>query len=76
MTMTENPYETAARSRKAFKLSRICEHIMATNPEITLEHFDAAEPEIRERIAVLAKVNSPSEETWQMMCDFLRTIPR
>mgnify|MGYP001595888850 CR=1 FL=1 len=67
-----NEYEATARSRKAYRLSRICEHIMAQNPEITLEHFDAAEPALRARIAALAKVKVPSEQTWQMCCDMLR----
>lgn len=69
---TVNEYEAAARSRKAFRLSRLCEHIMAEHPEITVEHFDTAEPELRERIAKLAKVNPPSDLTWQETCDLLR----
>ncbi len=76
MTIVVNEYEAAARSRKAYRLARICEHIMAENPEITVAHFDAAEPPLRARIAVLAKVKVPSEATWQECCDNLRWSTR
>ena len=70
-----NEFEAAARSRKAYRLCRIAEHLIAEHPELTAEHFRAAEPELRTRIAALAKVKAPSDQTWDLMLGMLETRP-
>ena len=66
-----NEWEAAARSRKAYRLCRMAEHLIVEHPELTVEHFRAAEPELRARIAVLAKVKAPSDATWDLMLEML-----
>ena len=70
-----NEWEAAARSRKAYRLCRMAEHLIAEHPELTVEHFRAAESELRARIAALAKVNVPSDATWDLMLEMLEARP-
>lgn len=74
--MDGNIHEERARAVKAFKLARICEHMMGINPDITVAHMAQCDEVMRLRVARAARVRVPSEATWELVIEMLHAFAR
>lgn len=70
-----NEWEARARATKAYKIARVLHTVAEVTPEgwepVTADEWRVITEELRHRIAVLAKVNPPSDATWQAAVDVL-----
>jgi hypothetical protein len=74
-----NPYEERARAVKAAKLVRVVRKVMDEYESdleraAMLDDLEQAPEDFRLRCAQLAKIKPPSEQTWLVMVDVLRTL--
>lgn len=68
--MSTNEWEERARATKAYKIARI----LSLSDVGTLDEWRAASTEVRERVATIARVRVPSDQTWAMACDLLHQM--
>lgn len=61
------------RARKAYKISRVLLRLVDDSPDVSVDHLVDATEEFRLRIAALAKTREPSEKTWSIAVDLVRT---
>ncbi len=72
MNDTTNEHEARARAAKAFRLARV----LRGADDVPTEQWLTADAELRERVASVAKVRKPSDETWRMAVDLLGVMRR
>lgn len=65
--MNENPYEKQHRYKKATVIADFID-----SSEMTVEQLEKLSAQERTIIASLARVNSPSEETWNLVVDLVK----
>jgi hypothetical protein len=65
--MSDNPYEKQHRFKKAYMLADILEQ--SDLSMLQIEKLSAQEKDI---VATLARVNTPSEETWNIAIQLLQ----
>lgn len=76
MTASEqpNPFEKAARYAKAVRLSRVMIAVCRRSAgEFTADDVARAGRDAREIAARIAHVNPPSDATWAIVVDLVRT---
>ena len=70
MVKVGNPHEERARAIKAAKLVRVARRLL-DEPDVTIDSIATADEQVRLRVAKVAGVNPPSEQTWAVMCALL-----
>lgn len=69
MSATRNPWEDAARERKAAAIAAVLDGM-----GVTPDQAEVIEPGLRVRIAQQAGVKPPSEQTWELVVKVLGGI--
>lgn len=65
--MSDNPYQKQNRFRKAFMLAEILE-----KSDLNIFQIETLSSQERDIVSTLARVNTPSEETWKIAIQLLQ----